>query len=126
MHIDARIPVRFMPLAPEPGRPDEILLLPHGAREVPSGWLAVVHLPPPAGAAFGHAAGCSCCLPRSAQAAALTRLFQARARGETGFFRAVAAALPEGEAASLRLLLRSDPYLSACYAGVDPEQADDP
>jgi hypothetical protein len=45
-----------------------------------------------------HAVGCACCAGRSAAAAALDRLFQARVRGACGWFERVIA-LAETEAA---------------------------
>jgi hypothetical protein len=45
----------------------------------------------------GHRTGCACCAPRAALAAALNRLFIRRARGEVGFFRRVAVAMPRAD-----------------------------
>ena len=66
--------------------------------------------------AVGHAAGCACCLPRSAAAAALDRLFQARARGAVPFFRQVLAvtATEAGDMAVFEAL-RTDPLVSARF-----------
>ena len=143
MRIDARIPVRFADLPPGDARADQALLLPEAARDSPSGWLAVVRLrkdlpreepglreehgPREEHGAVrrGHQAGCSCCAPRSAHADTLIRLFQARARGEIGFFRGIVASLPAAEAASLRAVLQSDPFLSGCFVSVD-KQANSP
>jgi hypothetical protein len=49
----------------------------------------------------GHPFGCTCCVPRGPVAEALSRLFLARARGETAYFRSVVAVTetPAGEAA---------------------------
>lgn len=66
-------------------------------------------------AARGHAAFCACCVPRGAAAAALGRLFLARARGEVAFFsRLAVAATPAGEAA-VRAALAGDPLVRARY-----------
>lgn len=66
--------------------------------------------------AAAHPAGCSCCVPRSAAAAALTGLFLARARGEVPFFRRVVAAMDSGEGAdAIRAALRDDPFVSARF-----------
>ena len=67
-------------------------------------------------AAGEHAAGCACCVPRTAAALALDRLFQARARGEVPFFRRVLAvtATPEGDLA-VWSALRLDPLTSGRY-----------
>jgi hypothetical protein len=75
--IDARIPVD---LAPAPERPGVV------------GWLVEGDLPTPGpiaerfGLAGTHPIGCACCLPRSAAAQALGRLFLRRARGEVAWF----------------------------------------
>lgn len=119
MLIDARIPVRFLDPATDPGtcdpaRADQALLLPETIRMPQQGWAIVLRLPGPP-VAVAHAPGCACCIARTPQAALLTGLFQARARGEVAFFRAVTAILPEPEAAALRALLIADPFLSGCF-----------
>ena len=107
------IPLRFADPVPVPAPADALLLLPGTATIQPPGWLAVVRLP---AIVHGHMAGCACCAPRSPWASTLIRLFQARARGETGFFTSVVASLPAVDAAALRTLLQSDPFLSASFA----------
>lgn len=64
----------------------------------------------------GHAFGCACCLPRGAVAAALSALFQARARGEVTFFREVLA-LPLDAAGedAVRLALAEDVFVAARF-----------
>lgn len=64
--------------------------------------------------AFGHDAGCACCVTRTPAAQALGRLFMQRARGEVAFFRRV---LVEGNAAeaAVRAALRSDPVAAARF-----------
>ena len=122
MLIDARIPVHFTIPAPATGQADQVLLLPAGESEAAGepghgpvsrhGWAAVLRLPSAlAPQLAGHASGCACCSVRLPQAEPLTRLFQARARGEIGFFRSLVASLPEPEADSLRAVLVSDPFL---------------
>ncbi len=123
MLIDARIPVHF--LDPDagvpPGRADQVLILSDSAsaaRPKPEpGWMLVLRLPEPATrpSPGGHAPGCACCTGRSPSATSLTGLFQARARGEVGFFRALVAILPGQEAADLRDALVTDPFLSGCF-----------
>lgn len=62
-----------------------------------------------------HAPGCICCRPRGALAAALARLFLARARGEIPFFsRVVVACTPEHDAA-LAAALAADPVTLARF-----------
>lgn len=122
MLIDARIPVHFTSQAPAFGQADQVLLLPADEMEGPrtprcglvsrQGWAAVLRLPSgPAPHVGGHDSGCACCVARPSQADPLTRLFQARARGEIGFFRSLVASLPGPEADSLRAALVSDPFL---------------
>ena len=122
MFIDARIPVQFLRPGSDPSAPrtDRALLLSGDAATGSSGpeqgWAAVLRLPRPATPAVaGHVPGCACCTTRTPQAIGLIRLFQARARGEVGFFRALVAILPEQEAADLRDALVSDPFLSGCF-----------
>lgn len=122
MFIDARIPVHFLDpgaVATGPARADQALILSAEAcagRPVREGWAAVLRLPGlPTSTAGSHPSGCACCANRTPQAAILTGLFQARARGEVGFFRALVAILPEQEAAGLRDALVSDPFLSGCF-----------
>nr|WP_321986888.1 hypothetical protein [uncultured Lichenicoccus sp.] len=134
LFIDARIPVEF--LAGQPDRPQAgqaLLLSPsrleavEGALEASggapqAGWMVVVRLPPApgvAGATMAHGSGCACCTGRSEQARALTLLFQARAKGAVGFFRGVVAVLLPEEAAVLRGLLETDPFLSGCFVATD-------
>ena len=113
--IDARIPVRFVAEVPRPS-PDAALVVGAGVPFSGAGWAATLILPPgvlPPG--DSHAAACACCGGRPARATALTHLFQARARGEVGFFRVLVVCLPDPEAVVLRDLLAADPYLSGCF-----------
>ena len=87
-----------------------------------SGWTTVVRLPPAPAEGPGtavHGSGCACCTGRAEQARALVQLFQARAKGTVGFFRTVTAVLLPEEAAVLRGLLESDPFLSGSYVATD-------
>jgi hypothetical protein len=88
---DDRIPVRFgQPMA------DEAALI-EGDGVFPGRPVARFRLAP---GLAGHAPGCPCCVPRGPVAAALGRLFLARARGEVAWFHSIAViATPAGEAA---------------------------
>jgi hypothetical protein len=106
--IDARIPVVFAP-AGAAGGGDALLIEGDGA--APDG-LAVARF---SVAMPGHAVGCACCAPRGPAAAALHRLFLARARGTAAFFaRVVVTAGPEGEAA-VRQALTGDAFVAGRY-----------
>jgi hypothetical protein len=109
--VDARIPVVFANVAT--AGPDDALL---AEEEAPP-----VGKAPPVGEApsprsASHGATCTCCVPRSAIAETLFRLFLARARAETPFFRrvVVAAAGPEAET-RVRLAIEGDIFLSGRY-----------
>ena len=126
MTPDARIPVRFVDHAPAAGA-GQVLLLPEaadapaddGPQPASAGWTAVLRLPS-AGVPHPFTRGsCRCCAGRSAQASKLTWLFQARARGEVGFFRSVVAHLPRTHEAALRALLASDLFLCARFVQED-------
>ena len=125
MFIDARIPVRILDpdASVPPARDDQVLLLPGGASALrpEPGWMLVLRLPEPAMRPLpgGHAPGCACCTGRAPSATSLTGLFQARARGQVGFFRALVAILPGQEAADLRDALVTDPFLSGCFVRAD-------
>src|ERR1700685_3147588 len=85
MKIDARVPLVFDDMAA--AGPDDGLLI-EGDAPAPPG-RAVARFA--SGPRRWHAAGCACCTPRAAAAAALGRLYLARARGEGAFFRPVVA-----------------------------------
>ncbi|WP_428376345.1 hypothetical protein [Lichenicoccus sp.] len=122
LFIDARIPVDFLARAPERPWPGRALLLSPSAPLQPVGWLTVVRLPPATGQPPGttvHGSGCACCTGRHEQATALTLLFHARAKGAVAFFTGVVAVLLPEEAAVLRGLLQSDPFVSGCYVATD-------
>ena len=86
--IDARIPVLF---ATEPAEGDVVLRPDTMPR---------------------HPVGCTCCVPRSADAAALDRLFLDRVRGAIPWFTRVVVAT---EAPGLREALQNDPVLVARF-----------
>ncbi len=118
MTVDARIPVRFVPHVPAAAPADQVLLLPErggeqtDAPEAAAGWIAVLRLPDQGAAhQVAHRAFCRCCGGRTEQASKLTWLFQARARGEIGFFRGVVAQLPRPQEAALRAVLAADLFL---------------
>ncbi len=115
--VDARIPVAFAPAA-SAGRGDALLI--EGDGPVPDGvpdGLPVARL---AAALPGHVAGCACCAPRGPVAAALHRLFLARARDAAAFFtRLVVCAGAEGEAA-VRQALAADAFLAGRYRVAEP------
>ena len=111
MFIDARIPVRFCDKVPEPALAEAALVTPEDAPCVAAGWMAACALP----ASQAHPPACPCCAGRAAQALPLARLFQARARGDIGFFRLVVACLPSEQASALRTALCSDGLLSGCF-----------
>ena len=109
--VDARVPVSFGPAA---------LAGPEARVVVPP----VTEGPVGEG---GHVPGCACCLPRGALAAALGRLFIARARGEVAFFRAVlvatdapGAALDAAAVAALTAELAGDPLISGRFRVAAP------
>ncbi len=116
MFIDARIPVCFLDQVPAAAIADAVLLVAsQGSTPAASaGWVSVCVLPEAPGVPR-HAPGCACCAPRSPQADVLTRLFQARARGEIGYFRRLAACLPPATGAALREVLARDAFLSGCF-----------
>ena len=62
-----------------------------------------------------HAAGCACCRPRPPLAAAMARLFLARARGEMPFFVRVVVPCPPERDAALAATLASDPVTAARF-----------
>ncbi len=59
-----------------------------------------------------HVPGCACCVGRGPLAAALGRLFIARAKGEVGFFRRV---VVTGADAAVRAGLAEDTLVSARF-----------
>ena len=108
---DARLPVVFGDIAM--AGPDDALLI-EGDAPAPPG-LAVARFAP--GPLAWHAAGCACCTPRAAAAAALGRLYLARARNEVAFFRRVVAVV--SDPAAIRAALAGDALAGGRYR-VDP------
>jgi hypothetical protein len=107
---DARIPVRFGPLAAA-GSDDGLLIEDDGAARTGAvARFSLSHLP------LGHAAGCACCMPRGPVAAALTWLFQARARGQVPWFRQVLAVVanPAG-ADAVRAAVNEDVFAAGRF-----------
>jgi hypothetical protein len=67
-----------------------------------------------------HAPGCACCAGRSPAAAALDRLFQARVRGQCGWFdRVLALAETAAARAEVAAALREDAVTTARFRIVD-------
>jgi hypothetical protein len=89
--------------------PDDALLI-EGEAPAPPG-RAVARFA--AGPRPWHAPGCACCVPRAAAAAALGRLFLARARGEVAFFRRVVAVV--NDPAAVRAALAEDVLAAARF-----------
>ncbi|MBS0560894.1 MAG: hypothetical protein JSR21_12635 [Proteobacteria bacterium] len=101
---DGRIPVRFGAAAD--AAPDEALLIERPDAAPPGAARAAAAFVLPVGF---HPAGCACCPPRGPAAAALARLFVARARGEAPMFAAVVAVTrTEAGAAAVRQALADD------------------
>jgi hypothetical protein len=62
-----------------------------------------------------HAAGCPCCRPRPALAAALAALFIARGRGDVPFFVRVLVPCPPEQDAALAAALAADPVTASRF-----------
>jgi hypothetical protein len=63
-----------------------------------------------------HFLGCPCCRPRGPLVRALARLFGARARGETAFFRRVVLVLRQpADPASVAAAIAADPVAAARF-----------
>ncbi|HEV7267386.1 MAG TPA: hypothetical protein VGN83_21145 [Falsiroseomonas sp.] len=97
------------------GRPAAVLAeWPAPAR--PAGAVAMEDFPA-TGAA--HAVACACCGGRSPAATALDRLFQARVRGNCGWFeRVVALARSEAARSQLAAALRDDAVTAARFRAI--------
>ncbi len=67
------------------------------------------------GGAFGHDAGCRCCVGRTPAAETLRRLFMQRARGEVAFFRRVLVIGDSAAEVAVRAALQSDPVAAARF-----------
>jgi len=117
--VGARVPVRIGAMA-EAG-PDDALLV-EGDGPAPDG-VPVERFRVRAfvfGPAGPHRIGCACCTPRVPVADALARLFLARARGDSGFFRSVLAVpLGAAGAAAIRAALDSDQTAASRFRVLD-------
>jgi hypothetical protein len=113
--IDARIPVSFgEPGAAAEGADGETALLVEGRESAAApaeAGKAAAHFVLPY-APSSHPAGCACCVPLGPVAAALNRLFLARAKGEAPFFRRVVAVAGAAGQAAIRQALEADPVVS--------------
>jgi hypothetical protein len=85
--LDARTPVRLLAHAAE-APPGAAVLAEDGA-PLPAAPARVERYATPV--ATAHPIGCACCQPRSPAAIALDRLFLARMRGETPWFKEIVA-----------------------------------
>jgi hypothetical protein len=119
--LDARIPLVTVPdeaalaAALAGGKPAAVLAeAPPPA--LPDGAVALVSFDP---TGPQHLAACTCCNGRSAAAAALDRLFQARVRGACGWFdRVVALAETPAARAEIAAALRDDAVTAARFRAV--------
>jgi hypothetical protein len=115
--LDARIPIvtvadaAALAVALAAGKPAAVLAAaPHP--ELP-GAIASASFEPSVPA---HPAACACCAGRSAAASALDRLFQARVRGQCGWFeRVLALAGTEAAQAEIAAALREDAVTAARF-----------
>ena len=109
--MDARIPLRLMsPQDLTALRLDQevaLLLEASNAHPRPSGMVTLVEFTP---SPNGHLAECGCCKGRDAVSEALDRLFQARIRGRSPWFKEVLAVTHSGPAQeAITTALANDP-----------------
>jgi hypothetical protein len=110
--LDARIPLRFGTVASLAEAGATALLVEAPPEPLPPGAVAQVSFTP----GSVHARACSCCGGRSAAAAALDRLFQARVRGQCGWFDQVLAIVETPDAAEeVAAALREDALTTARF-----------
>ncbi|MGK7867275.1 hypothetical protein [Falsiroseomonas sp. E2-1-a20] len=115
--VDARIPLLLLADATAAasalrGGPPAALLLEAGLDQPPGPVLTEARFQPQA----GHGVACACCTGRSEAALALDRLFQARVRGQCGWFeRVVAVAITEAGRLELTEALAGDRLVAARY-----------
>jgi hypothetical protein len=115
--IDARIPLTLLEdgpalaaaLAAHGGDAALLLAAPPGA--LPQAAMAQASFVP----GLAHAGACACCAGRGAAAAALDRLFQARARGQCGWFARVLAVAEGAARAEVEAALRDDAVTAARF-----------
>ncbi|MBX9595894.1 MAG: hypothetical protein K2X46_16135 [Roseomonas sp.] len=119
--LDARIPLSLLPPGGDlpallAGGKPAALLAEAPPDSLPPGAVAQVSFDP---TGPSHAASCACCAGRSAAADALDRLFQARVRGQCGWFdRVVAVVETEAARAEVEAALREDAVTVARFRRV--------
>jgi len=104
---DLRIPVTFGGAV---GARDAVLV--EGDSKLPAGTYGRHFLVPAPG---GHIAGCACCAPRGAAAAALGEMFRARATGAAPFFSQVVVRASAAGEAEVRAALEQDIFAAARF-----------
>lgn len=114
--VDARIPLALLasPAALAAALPGggAALLVEAPPAPMPAGALAQASFEP----GLAHPGACTCCTGRGAAAAALDRLFQARARGQCAWFtRVLAVAETPAAAAEIQAALRDDAVTAARF-----------
>lgn len=85
------------------------------------GWAAVVPFAPPAPTAFGHGAGCGCCLGRGGIGALLGDLFRRRATGDIAWFARVVVMADAASLPALRRDVTTDIVVRARYRATDEQ-----
>ncbi len=115
--LDARIPVSILPegaalaAALAGGKPAAVVTLaPPGP--LPAGAISAVSFE---AGVTAHAVACACCQGRSPAAQALDRLFQARVRGQSGWFDRVLVLDEDGAGDAVRAALGEDALASARF-----------
>ena len=113
--LDARIPITVVSTAEAlpaalAGRPAALLVEGAAPEDAPAATESFVPADAP------HLVGCACCAGRAPAALALDRLFQARVRGQVGWFdRVVALATSPAGQAEIAAALREDALTLARY-----------
>lgn len=112
--LDARIPISILP---DPATLAEALAAGKSAAVLGDGPLppGAITSMPFEGGARGHAVACACCQGRSPAAQALDRLFQARIRGQCGWFERVLVLDAAGAGEAVRAALREDCVAAARF-----------
>ncbi len=114
MLIDARIPLRFGNLADRTTTDAVLTDGSAGSMDGPSAQFSVREM--------DHPAGCACCRPQTAAAAALAGLFRTRAVTPGAAFASVLAVVSAAGEAAVRDALASDPVVSARYRLTGPSR----
>lgn len=115
--LDARIPVSILLEAGAlagalaGGKPAAVVTLARPG-PLPAGAVSAVSFEAEVAA---HAVACACCQGRSPAAQALDRLFQARVRGQSGWFDRVLVLDEDGAGAAVRAALSEDALASARF-----------